>query len=484
MTYKRFSLISLLLVLVLLVAACGPTATEAPPAAEPTEAPAAEEPTEAPAEEPTEAPAEEPAGEAVEIRWFIGLGAGGNPEEIEKEEAFVEEFNAKYGDQYTLVMDIVPNETAYDVLKTQIASGDVPDIVGPVGVRGLASFEGAWLDLSPYIEAANYDLSDFPPELVEFYQFGTGQQLFLPFAVYPAVLFYNKDLFDEAGLDYPPHEWGAPYADGDDWTFDKLTDLAMFLTVDADGNDATMEEFDPDNIVQFGYDATWQDIRADWTYFGAASFVDSEGNAHMPEVWRDAAHWYYDGMWTDRFIPNSSYVNSDLLAQGNPFGSGKVAMCPTKSWYTCCTQDATNYDIAAIPSYEGDITSELHADTFGILKAAKNPEASFAVLGLMVGEYAPDLLAVYGGLPARVSQQEEAMATMAENFPDLDVQVFVDAMKYPDDPSHESGMPNFLKASDTYATFGGLYETTPGLDLDAELDKMVEDLQAVFDEVQ
>jgi multiple sugar transport system substrate-binding protein len=381
-------------------------------------------------------------------------------------------------------MDVVPNETAYDVLKTQIASGDVPDIVGPVGVRGLASFEGAWLDLSPYIEPANYDLSDFPSELVEFYQFGTGQQLFLPFAVYPAALFYNKDLFDEAGLDYPPHEWGAPYADGDEWTFDKVRDLAMFLTVDAEGNDATMEEFDPDNIVQFGYHATWQDIRAGWTYFGAASFVGPDGKAQMPDVWREAAHWYYDGMWTDWFLPNSSYVNSDLLAQGNPFGSGKVAMCPTKSWFTCCTQDATNYDIAAIPSYEGDITSELHADTFGILKAAKNPEASFAVLGLMVGEFAPDLLAVYGGLPARESQQGEALATMAENFPALDLQVFVDAMRYPDDPSHESAMPNFLKASDTYATFAGMYETTPGLDLDAELDNMIEELQAVFDEVQ
>ena len=477
--------VSLMVVLSLMMSACGPTATEAPPAAEPTEAPAAEEPTEAPAEEPTEAPAEEePAGEAVEIRWFIGLGAGGNPEEIEKEEAFVAEFNTEYGDQYTLVMDIVPNETAYDVLKTQIASGDVPDIVGPVGVRGLASFEGAWLDLGPYIEAADYDLSDFPAELVEFYQFGTGQQLFLPFAVYPAALWYNKDLFDEAGLDYPPHEWGAPYADGDEWTFDKLRDLAMFLTVDAEGNDATMEEFDPDNIVQFGYDAEWQDIRADWTYFGAASFVGPDGKAQMPEVWREAARWYYDGMWTDWFIPNSSYVNSDLLAQGNPFGSGKTAMCPIKSWFTCCFQDATNWDLAAIPSYNGDITSEMHADTFGILKAAKNPEAAFGVMSLMVGEFAPDLLAVYGGLPARASLQEEAVASMSEQFPNADINVFVEALKYPDDPSHESAMPNFLKATDTYATFAGLYETTPGLDLDAELDKMVEELQAVFDEVQ
>ena len=31
------------------------------------------------------------------VRWYIGLGAGGNPEEIEKETAFLEKFNDKYG---------------------------------------------------------------------------------------------------------------------------------------------------------------------------------------------------------------------------------------------------------------------------------------------------------------------------------------------------------------------------------------------------
>ena len=102
------------------------------------------------------------------------------------------------------------------MLKTQIASGDVPDIVGPVGIRGLASFEGAWLDLSPIMEKTNFDLSDFNPALVEFYQDLAGQsQLFMSVRRLPSALWYNKDLFDEAGLDYPPHEWGAPYADGD-----------------------------------------------------------------------------------------------------------------------------------------------------------------------------------------------------------------------------------------------------------------------------
>jgi multiple sugar transport system substrate-binding protein len=380
-------------------------------------------------------------------------------------------------------MDVVSNETAYDVLKTQIAAGDVPDIVGPVGVRGMASFEGAWLDLAPLIEANNVDLSDFNPALVEFYNFEGQGQVGIPFGVSPSALWYNKDLFDEAGLDYPPSEWGAPYADGDEWTFDKLRELAVFLTVDGNGNDATMEGFDPNNITQFGYDAMWTDVRGRWTFFGAGSFADADGNAQIPDVWREAAKWYYDGMWADYFIPNDSYVNSDLLAQGNTFGSGAVAMNPNHTWYTCCFE-GVNWDVAAIPSYNGNLTAKLHADTFAILKATKNLEAAFEVYTLMTTEFAEELTQVYGFLPAKISAQEAAIAKWQENYPNADAQVFVDALNYPDNPNHESGMPNFLKASDTYGTFGAKYQSTPGLDLDAELDALQAELQKVFDEVQ
>jgi multiple sugar transport system substrate-binding protein len=484
--------ISLLVLLSMLLAACGGGAEPTPVPAPAAEAPAAEAPAaEAPAAEvqPTEVPAAEapaapaPSGDAVTIRWFIGLGAGGNPEEIERETAFVEQFNAKYGDKYNLVMDIVPNTNAYDVLKTQIAAGDVPDIVGPVGIRGLASFEGAWLDLNPFIAASGYDLSDFDPALVDFYKFGTDSQLFLPFSVFPSAIWYNKALFDEAGLEYPPHEWGAPYADGDEWTWDKLRELAMFLTVDGNGNDATMEGFDPSNITQFGYDAGWQDIRADWSHIHAGSFVDEEGNAYVPDVWRTAAKWYYDGMFGDYFIPNDSYVNSDLMAQGNTFGSGNLAMNAVNLWFTCCTEDV-QWDVAAVPAYEGTVTSKLHADTFGILKAAKNPQASWEVYSLFMGEFAGDLAAVYGGFPARQSLQADALAGLQERFPGVDFQVFVDGLAYPDNPSHESAMPNFLKATDTYAVFGAKYQSTADLDIDKELDALVVELQKVFDEVQ
>jgi multiple sugar transport system substrate-binding protein len=219
------------------------------------------------------------------------------------------------------------------------------------------------------------------------------------------------------------------------------------------------------------------------TFFGAGSFADADGNAVMPEVWREGLDWAYAAMWNDYFWPNDNYVNSDLLAQGNTFGSGNVAMNPNHTWYTCCFE-GVNWDVAAIPSYNGNITAKLHADTFGILKSSKNPDAAFNVYMLMLGEFAPELLQVYGAFPGRTSLQEQALATFQENFPNADVQVFVDALSYPDNPNHESGMPNFLKASDVYATFAAKVQSTPGLDLEAETAAFLQEMQSVFDEVK
>ncbi len=482
MPHKALPRFSMIIMLALLLSACGGAA----PAPADGEAAAAVTAPDAAAVEPTPAPEQQTLGgecSGQKVRWYIGLGAGGNPEEIVKEEAFIETFNAKYGDQYCLIMDIVQNATAYDVLKTQIASGDMPDIVGPVGIRGLASFEGAWLDLAPYIEKTGYDLSDFNPELIKFYQLGAnGEQLGIPFAVYPSALWYNKELFDEAGLAYPPHKWGEQY-EGADWTFDKLTEIAKIMTVDNNGNDVTSPDFDPENIVQFGYDPTWTDARGQATFLGAGSFVGEDGQAVMPEIWRKALQWNYDAIWQDHIRPNSNYVNSDLLGQGNTFGSGRVAMTPIHTWYSCCAGEV-KWDVAAIPSFEGEITAKLHADTFGILKGSKNPDAAWAVLDLMVGEFAPDLIDVYGAFPARASLQEASIAKLREKFPDVDWQVFIDALSYPDIPNHESGMPNFLKAQDAITSFGALFTGTPDLDMNAEMDKLVVTLQGIFDEVK
>ena len=93
----------------------------------------------------------------------------------------------------------MPYAGANDALATEIASGNGPDIVGPVGIGGANAFHGQWLDLAPLIQKNNYDLSGFPQDAVNIYKLDEGQ-VGIPFAIYPSVLFYAKSLFDEAGL--------------------------------------------------------------------------------------------------------------------------------------------------------------------------------------------------------------------------------------------------------------------------------------------
>jgi multiple sugar transport system substrate-binding protein len=432
------------------------------------------------------------ASDKVEIRWFVGMGAGSDAPTIPAQELIVEEFNASQ-DDIELVLEIVDADQAPNILSTQIATGDAPDIVGPMGIRGRSTFPGAWLDLTPYIEENDYDLTDFDPALVDFYRIEEEGQIGLPFAVFPSFMYVNLDLFDEAGLPYPPQEYGAPYIDAEGvehvWDIATMTELAKQLTVDAEGNDATSADFDPANIVQFGFGNVFADIRAQSTLFGAGSLVDADGNAQIPSAWAEAQQWYYDGMWTEHFIPNGPYGDSDMLGAGSWFESGNLAMGYTHLWYaTCCMAGFEGtWDTAAAPSYDGTTTAKLHADTFSITKDTAHPDEAFDVLTYLIGDAAESLTQTYGGMPARISLQDGYFDRVgAANFEGQDINwdVAVNGMSYVDNPSHEGGMPNFLESEAVLAEYATKFNQEEGLDIPTELANLQAELQAVFDAAQ
>lgn len=487
---KLWLVLAALLIASMVLTACGGAApaTEAPMEEAPAEeAPAVEE--EAPAAE------EAPAGK-TQVRWFVGLGAGTDEGAIPLEEAFVEAYNASQ-DEIELVIEIVDADNASDTLATQIAAGNAPDIVGPVGIKGRDTFKGAWLDLAPLIEKNNYDLSGFDPAMVQFYEVKEEGQLGIPFGIFPSFVLYNKDLFDEAGLAYPPAEYGVPYVDADgvehEWTIEYMTELAKMLTVDANGNDATSEDFDPENIVQFGWQNLWTDWRGAGTMFGAGNFVAADGvTAQMPPQWTDAIKWTYDGWWNEWYIPNGPYGGAEFLqGPGGSFSSGNMGMVQMHTWYLApwALGDVTfDWDVAAMPSYNGVTTAKMHADTFGILKASKNPEAAFKVLTYMLSEeHATDLLTIYGGMPARISLQDDYYDIHSETNlggKQINWDVIAAGMAYNDNPNHEAWMPSYLETVDRYNETWNYLANTPDLteeDIDAEIATLVADLQAIFD---
>lgn len=428
--------------------------------------------------------------EKVKVRWFVGLGTGSNEQQIAPQEKVVADFN-KSQDKIELVLEIVANAQAYDILATQVAAGNAPDIVGPIGMRGRDSFKGQWLDMQPLVDKAKYDLSDFDKAIVDFYRVEGEGLLGLPFGIYPSFMFVNKDLFDEAGLPYPPQKYGEPYVDKDgnkkEWNLDTVAELAKILTVDKAGNDATSPKFDKENIAQFGLGVQWTDFRGFATLFGPGSFVASDGKtAQMPENWKEAAKWYQKAMWEDYFHPNGPNGNSDYMGQGNWFQTGHLAMDLTHMWYAgCCMGEfKATWDTAVVPSYKGTTTAKMHADTFEIAKASKNSEAAFEVLTYLLGPAADQLLPIYGAMPARISKQADYFKKFGEEkFPGQTInwQVVVDSIQYADNPNHESFMPSFQETNNRYNEFWTKISNEKGADLDAEIKALVADMQKIFD---
>jgi ABC-type glycerol-3-phosphate transport system substrate-binding protein len=186
MSRKFWAVLSVLLVAILAITACAPV--PAAPAAQPAKA--------------TEVPA--PAAAApVTLTWAFW----GSPEEAvshkqvadafmkEHPEIKIETWNAPWNDYFTKIQSLW-------------ASGDakaVPDIAFLWPTPKYAA-EGVLENLDPYIQKSGYDLNDYWGGLLESAKY-EGSVYGLPRDNEVNILYYNKDLFDKAGVKYPDENW-------------------------------------------------------------------------------------------------------------------------------------------------------------------------------------------------------------------------------------------------------------------------------------
>jgi len=417
--------------------------------------------------------------QVVELVWTYWAPYA-TSDQIEMAENVAAEFNASQNDIELEVIVI----TEQDALTLMLASGDGGDIVGPVYTAVANRSMDAWLDLDPYI--SGYDLGVFSQGAVDILRTDLWGWVGLPTAVYPSVLFYNRDLFDAADLAYPPHAYGEPYDDGDEWTIEKMEELARLLTLDSRGRDANSPYFDAYDVVQFGYHPQWTTLRGELSIFGPGSFVDQNGYyAQMPDHWREGISWYYEGMWPGEdgavIMPNAAYEKTDLFGNGNTFNSGNVAMAHSHLWYTCCMQDVESWDVAAIPSYDGEVTAPAHVDMMSVYRGTEHPEEAAAALYFVVTH--PDMVEAWGGFPALEEVQQGYFDEIDDRYPGVDVdwQVVLDSLDYVDVPNNDAWLPNVDAAIDRINYFQTLYGESEDLDLEEEVESMVNDLQDIFD---
>ncbi|MTI59571.1 MAG: sugar ABC transporter substrate-binding protein [Firmicutes bacterium] len=204
----------------------------------------------------------------------------------------------------------------YDKLKVRIASGNPPDLTRIVveEYQGLAE-RGAFLDIAPYIEKAKKKDPEFKEQMDDYIDILLDAAVFkdsiygLPADWNDGIIFYNKDLFDQAGLDYP----------SDDWTVENFLETAKKLTKDTN-NDG--------RIDQYGYLVTgnWFDCIAPWIYtFGGRILTDDWTKSALNEPGSIEGISFINDLVNKYKVSPSPTVMKQMGGE-QFFMSGKVAM--------------------------------------------------------------------------------------------------------------------------------------------------------------
>jgi multiple sugar transport system substrate-binding protein len=225
----------------------------------------------------------------------------------------------------------------YDTkLQTMVAGGKAPDIMELAEAVNVYSSKGQLVDLSSYYKNAGSDpVKEFGQSAVDRYS-TTGKLWAAPDRGGSEVLFYNKDLFDAAGVSYPTASW----------TWTDFKSAAQKLT-----------KKDGDKTIQWGYAAgDWWPWYMNWMKQNGGTILNSNGQPEINSAANiEALKFYNDLVLKDRAAPSPrDYANAGLK-NGSPdplFAQGKLAMVTTGFWNVAALQ-ATDLKWDVVPVWQG-----------------------------------------------------------------------------------------------------------------------------------
>jgi len=272
---------------------------------------------------------------------------------------------------------------------TMIASGTAPDLIA-TGESWIPLYAqaGGFTDLTPFIEGSE----GFKPAEI-FYEgvFNQGFYQGKPVAVakdYSVNSFYvNKALFDTAGIDLPE----------EGWTYDDALDIALQMTLDANGNNASSPDFDPDNIVQWGIDIIpdgwWRGFQS-YLYSWGAHTISDDGTTTTGFLNSDTAveawEWYRDLVFTHHVAPTATTIGGTEGGRVQMFQDGKIAIGVTfhGPWWQDVFNDTPNLDwgVVPIPSGPAGHHSAVMWMGWGINAKSEHPEEAWLLLKWLTTE--------------------------------------------------------------------------------------------------
>ncbi len=286
-------------------------------------------------------------------------------------------------------------------------TGNAPDVF-----QGCCSFFPIWaqkgytLDLRPYVQADldRATIEDWDPVQYKSFFARDGKQYGLPKYHGALALFYNKDLFDQYGVEYPDETWNH----------DHYLAAMKRLTRDRDRDGKT-------DLWGSMFDVVWERVQVHVNEWGG-HFVDPNDPTHSlmaepPAL--QALDWLRARMWDDKVMATSLDVQH--LGTSEAFIQGKVAMVEDGSWALKAILSDTKFRIGVVPFPVGPVRRATLATTdgFGIYGGTRYPDAAWELLKFLISkEYGRAMARAHLLQPARESLVEEWAQFIREEYPE------------------------------------------------------------------
>lgn len=283
----------------------------------------------------------------------------------------------------------------YDTkLTTMLSSGDTTDILAMKNLLSYSNYalRDQLVDLTDHIGSLDiapaqesYDMYDID-----------GKTYAQPYRTDFWVLYYNKTMFDEAGLDYPSNI-----------TWDEYEELAKQLTK-------------PDEQIYGAYQHTWRST--------TQAIAAAQNGANLIDPQYDYLEEYYDRalrMQDDKAQMDFGTAKSTKVTYQSQFENEKAAMMYMGTWYMGALM--TNIDdgktdvewgIAEMPQNEkGEVTTFGSPTAFAINKNSKHQEAAQKFLDFCSGEEGAKVLAEVGVVPSYKTDAIDELYFSREGMP-------------------------------------------------------------------
>ena len=304
----------------------------------------------------------------------------------------------------------------YGKLDTLIAAGSGPDAVVGMGTKSLPTYvigQAAALELDSYMaRSALIKKSDFFP-----YAWTravlNGHQYGVPQTNSTVALYYNADMFQEAGLPLPPTKWGAP-----GWTWDDFVQAGRKLAKTSGGKQVWFNNLD----------TSWNGLLP-WVWGnGGHLFNDDMSQVLVDQPPVAAAYqWVADLSWKEHIQPTPD----ENKASKPSFQNGTLAVSTQTTTIPNYLQTIRGFkwNVGVLPSGSAGVWTRDPSNAVWVWKGSTQVDAAWAFTEYTGGRDAQLTLALGGiGTPMRMEVAHSDQYLHQPNG--INWSVYVDALDH------------------------------------------------------